>query len=188
MRSFLSVFVLPLIGFFMQAGVATLDAMAKEPPVPQPVIAMATVPTVTTTTALPSPVTTALPPKRASRSDAGRTPPVRPAPVAAVDPGDDCMSGWTMRDWNVRVAKAHRCWDHLITAYPWDHTRAFRIMLCESGGNPLAANRSGARGLMQILSKDKNGNYVGSFDPATNMAQAWEKYAAARGWSPWVCR
>lgn len=182
MRRFLSVFVLPLVGLTMHAGVAGLDALASESQ--HPTLTVAAVAVVTTTTAPPSPTTTAPPPKRASRSDARRTPPVRLAPVAPVDPGGDCMTGWAFRDPAAQTAKAHRCWDDLLARYSWNQTTAFRIMMCESGGDPHnigPPTRYGrAQGLMQILPG-------GSFDPETNMAQAWSKYQRS-GWRPWVCK
>lgn len=120
------------------------------------------------------------------------TPTVITPPPASGGYGPGCMDPST---WNGRLhssaeltASAHRCWDYLIAQHPWSASTAFRIMMCESHGNPYAANASGARGLMQILSKDKYGNYTGSFDPQTNMDQAWAKYQAAHGWSPWVCQ
>jgi hypothetical protein len=120
--------------------------------------------------------------ERASR--AAEAPPVQiAAPAPATDPGGDCYS-WPRMTQAERVAKAHRCWDGLLGQYSWDQSTAFRIMMCESGGNPNAIGpptRYGrAAGLMQILPN-------GSLDPATNMKQAWAKYQS-RGWQPWSCR
>lgn len=124
----------------------------------------------------------------AARQRASRSQP-KPAPVAAAaapaaDPGGDCFS-WPRMSQAERVAKAHRCWDGLLAQYSWNQATAFRIMMCESGGNPRAIGpqtRYGrAQGLMQILPN-------GSLDPATNMAQAWGKYQRAGGWGPWSCK
>lgn len=74
-------------------------------------------------------------------------------------------------------------WMALIRQYPWDANHAYRIMMCESSGNPSAVNRaSGATGLFQI--HPGGSKYL---DPATNVAAAYAKYQAS-GWRPWVCK
>lgn len=68
-------------------------------------------------------------------------------------------------------------WSDLINQYPWPAGTAYRIMMCESGGNANAYNRSsGATGLFQILH--------GPSDPAANVAAAFRMYQS-RGWQPW---
>ena len=68
-------------------------------------------------------------------------------------------------------------WSHLINQYPWPTQTAYRIMMCESGGDPNAYNaRSGATGLFQILD--------GPRDPAENVALAFRMWQS-RGWQPW---
>ena len=76
-----------------------------------------------------------------------------------------------------------RRWMDLIRKYPWDAEHAYRIMMCESGGNPNAINRSsGATGLFQI--HPGGSQYL---DPVKNADTAYAKYKA-RGWAPWVCK
>lgn len=68
-------------------------------------------------------------------------------------------------------------WADLINQYPWPRDVAYRVMMCESGGNANAYNpRSGATGLFQILN--------GPFDPAQNVARAFAMWQG-RGWQPW---
>ena len=139
-----------------------------------------------TTTSTAAPV----PPARASRSQTtavprSATPHPAPGPAVVAQDTSGCLGGWNQRmSAEQRRARAHACWDGLIAQYAWNQATAFRIMMCESGGNPYAVGpptRYGrAKGLMQIMG-------YGSFDPATNMAQAWNIYSR-RGWSPWVCR
>ena len=113
------------------------------------------------------------------------------APQAVVISGDyaapeGCLVPMGPKDRKSRV-EAHRCWDALLARYPWSQSVAFNKLYCESGGNPYAigpwvtirGKRYRAYGLMQILPD-------GSFDPGTNMSQAWSKYDDA-GWSPWQC-
>jgi hypothetical protein len=74
---------------------------------------------------------------------------------------------------------AYGPWADLINQYPWPTGTAYRIMMCESGGNANAYNpRSGATGLFQILN--------GPFDPAANVATAFRMWQQ-RGWQPWTC-
>jgi soluble lytic murein transglycosylase-like protein len=112
---------------------------------------------------------------------------VGPAVVVPSGPFD-CMANHGAKWRMPSQALAHQCWDGLLAKYAWNQATAFSKLWCESGGNPWAANSSGARGLMQILSKDGAGHYIGSFDPTTNIDQAWGKYeGAGHSWSPWVC-
>lgn len=55
---------------------------------------------------------------------------------------------------------------------------ACKRLMCESGGNANARNRSGATGLFQIMH--------GPLEPEANVAAAAALYAR-RGWKPWVC-
>jgi hypothetical protein len=74
---------------------------------------------------------------------------------------------------------AYGPWADLVNQYPWPTQTAYRIMMCESGGNANAYNaRSGATGLFQILG--------GPFDPAANVAMAFRMWQQ-RGWQPWTC-
>jgi hypothetical protein len=74
---------------------------------------------------------------------------------------------------------AYGPWADLINRYPWPTQTAYRIMMCESGGDANAYNsRSGATGLFQILN--------GPFDPAANVATAFRMWQQ-RGWQPWTC-
>ena len=54
---------------------------------------------------------------------------------------------------------------------------AFRVIQCESGGNPNAHNPSGATGLFQILE--------GPYDPTANVEEAFRMWQQ-RGWEPWA--
>lgn len=101
--------------------------------------------------------------QRAAR--AARTTTTRPSPAARAAGTDGCGG-----------------WRYLIAQFfpPGEHSRACRILLCESGGNPNARNpRSTATGLFQILG--------GTTDPVGNVRHASEMWRA-RGWQPWVCR
>lgn len=80
-------------------------------------------------------------------------------------------------------------WDSLLQQYfgaAW--TAAKRVMLCESGGNAHAINRSsGATGLMQIMPLPGRPSQEALLDPAVNIATAYKIYAA-QGWRPWTCQ
>jgi hypothetical protein len=76
------------------------------------------------------------------------------------------------------------CWTPLVTRYPWPNlNRVWNVMACESGGDQTATGiptRYGrARGLLQILN--------GPYDPAANVARAWEMSRGGTDWSPWDC-
>jgi hypothetical protein len=73
--------------------------------------------------------------------------------------------------------------------------RALRVMSCESGGSPTAANgSSSARGLFQHLgryweSRSAAAGWAGAsiFDPEANIAvAAWLQRSG--GWGHWVCK
>lgn len=69
---------------------------------------------------------------------------------------------------------------------------ACRIMMCESGGNPTAANtRSSASGLWQALDSTWSGwgGYARALHapPSVQMDHGYALWQS-RGWQPWVCR
>lgn len=71
----------------------------------------------------------------------------------------------------------------LLAQYGWNVAVAATKLFCESRGDQNAVGPSTrygrAKGLMQVMG-------YGSFDPATNIAQAWAIYSK-RGWAPWAC-
>lgn len=76
------------------------------------------------------------------------------------------------------------CWTPIVTRYPWPNlNRVWNVMACESEGDQAATGiptRYGrARGLLQILN--------GPYDPAANVARAWEMSRGGTDWSPWDC-
>lgn len=96
-------------------------------------------------------------------------------PVAAPNPSyDPACLGHAMQ-----AEEAHRCWDGLITQYPWNHAKAFSVMMCESSGKSNASNGS-HWGLFQL----DRGPY---YDPAVNIEKAYREYYVPRGWRPWAC-
>lgn len=117
--------------------------------------------TTSTTTTVPPTTTTIKPKPKPTTTTAPKPKP----PVTAASSGDS------------------RRWMPLIQQYSWDSEKAYRIMMCESGGNPNAINKSsGATGLFQI--HPGGSQYL---NPEKNVATAYAKYQA-RGWAPWVCR
>lgn len=77
----------------------------------------------------------------------------------------------------------------IVAQYAWNVNVAMEVMRAESGCNPQAKNTTdnhgvciGSFGLFQISC------HSGAvYDPAENVAIAWQKYSA-RGWQPWgVC-
>lgn len=145
--------------------------------------------TTTSTTSTTVPPTTVPPPPppptTAPRRTVARVPAQTTVHPSSPAPTGSCMSGWDGLSQSVKTAKAHACWDGLLGQYAWSTSKAFSVMMCESGGDPHNVGpptRYGtAKGLMQVLPD-------GSFDPATNMAQAWKKYVGAgHSWSPWTC-
>lgn len=82
-------------------------------------------------------------------------------------------------------------WQPLISQYSWDVRVALAVCTAESGGNPASNNPTdphkvclGSRGLFQI-GCDSTGNFAGMFDPALNIAQAYQLYSR-RNWQPWT--
>lgn len=116
----------------------------------------------------------------ASRSYVRAVPAYIPRPTAPfVDapPSGGCMRHGR-KSWDEMVS----CWNYLVVQYSdWSAVRVFTIMQCESGGDPWAANPSGAHGLMQDMG--------GPFDPAANIAVAHGKYVASgHTFAQWTCR
>jgi len=75
----------------------------------------------------------------------------------------------------------------LVNQYPWDTRVAMAVMTAESGCNPYAANWGdrhasciGSFGLFQLACFWTSAPY----DPATNVAKAYEIYSRS-GWRPW---
>jgi soluble lytic murein transglycosylase-like protein len=80
-----------------------------------------------------------------------------------------------------------QAYEDLLCGYAdWDCAKAYRVMLCESSGNP-RAYAAGNYGLMQvngIHAHRVGGNPAAFYDPATNIEiahQLWQE----RGWQPW---
>lgn len=59
-----------------------------------------------------------------------------------------------------------------------------RVMWCESRCDPVAHNRSGATGLLQIMPMHWHGR--DPFDPATNLTIGLE-VRQSQGWRAWSC-
>lgn len=146
------------------AGALAVGACSHkpEPPRPDPIRLL--------TAGLPEWPTTSTPPVRNSpaRASRSRTSTTRIA-VRVVGSGD-CLYDGNWRD---------------LVSCLWGSAapQAFRVVQCESGGDP---NNTGpltrygrARGLFQIMN--------GSYDPETNVRQAWAKYVVNR-WRQWVCK
>lgn len=80
----------------------------------------------------------------------------------------------------------------LVASYSWPADTAWRIMLCESGGNPRARNpHSSATGLFQAL-RSTWGGYGGYREaadapPPVQVEHAYRLWLM-RGFGPWVCR
>lgn len=86
-------------------------------------------------------------------------------------------------------------WRSLVEAYFGANVdAALRVMACESGGNPNAANpRSSASGLFQFLAstweRTTGEDYPGSvFNGEANIAAAAELSSSGSDWSQWSCR
>jgi hypothetical protein len=134
------------------AGTRPLRTVAPAAFDPPRHLTAATVLETTTTADLARPST----PARASRS--------RPLPTSASPPG---------------ACDAVHAWQPLVACL-WGPAAptAFRVVGCESGGNPNAREpHTGAAGLFQILG--------GPFDPEANVRRAFAMWQA-RGWQPWV--
>jgi hypothetical protein len=86
-------------------------------------------------------------------------------------------------------------WRSLVEAYFGANTdAALRVMACESGGNPNAANpRSSASGLFQFLAstweRTTGEAYPGNvFDAESNIAAAAKLSKGGSDWRQWSCR
>ena len=80
-----------------------------------------------------------------------------------------------------------RAYEDVLCGYPdWDCAKAYRVMLCESSGNPYAY-AAGNYGLLQINAvhaRRVGGDPTAFYDPAVNIEiahQLWQE----RGWQPW---
>lgn len=145
-----------------------------------------TSPTTTTTTTPPLAVPANRPasaspgpspaPEPPSTTTTTQPPPPTTAPCTTMPIVGTCVPGRASRS-----SSAPRCggWYDLVASYDWQTDTACRILICESGGDPDAQNRSGANGLMQIMG--------GPLDPEENMALAYQMWTQ-RGWQPWVCK
>jgi hypothetical protein len=68
----------------------------------------------------------------------------------------------------------------------WAEVQAANVAECESGGNVLAWNPSGATGVFQILGAVLPGNLD---DPVVNARNAVSKFhASGDTWAQWVCK
>lgn len=78
----------------------------------------------------------------------------------------------------------------LVSQYSWNVETVLKIMFAESGCNPNSLSRTSDRGLMQInrVHASKVGGDLNKlYDPATNIAVAYQIYADSN-WYPWsVC-
>lgn len=158
MSRLLSMLVIPLLAGSLQVSTAAMAAVRRPPAIAGPAI---------------------FPPEPPELPQAPPT--VPPAPIA-----------------HATHTSRQRAVQRTTPMCPWEGTwqglvrclwgprapEAFRVVACESGGNP---NATGARtrwgravGVFQILPN-------GSYDPETNVRQAWAKFSRA-GWSPWVCK
>lgn len=83
-----------------------------------------------------------------------------------------------------------RPYQELICSYPgWDCEKAYRVMWCESKGDPRAYS-AGNVGLFQINEIHRwrvGGDASRLYDPEINVAVAHAIYSE-QGWSPWGCR
>lgn len=135
-----------------------------------------------TTTTLPPTTTTTIPPTTTTQPQiqaAQATEPVIVEPPPPPPSGGEC-AGW---------------YDTIVAYFGQDQaSRACRVMLCESGGNPRAYNPSGASGLFQVMpgwadeyeQVTRQPYYDGRFNgDANTMFAAW--LLAHGGWSHWVC-
>ncbi len=161
-------------------GAATRGAPRSESPFLNPnLVAPADEPQpTTTTTAAPTTTTTAKPKPKPKPTTTVTTAKPKPKPAPAKPKVEQAAS---TKKSATKAASGN--YSALINQYDWDTAKAHRIMMCESGGNPNAVNKSsGATGLFQI--HPGGAKYK---DPATNVAAAYAKYQA-RGWKPWVCK
>lgn len=96
---------------------------------------------------------------------------------------------------NFRTAWDHSAgveqWRYLFEQYPWPVEQAMAIADCESGGNPNAFGAAGEIGIMQIYPNVWAGTYGPVetwYDPATNIAVAYNIWATVGDWRYWSCR
>ena len=85
-------------------------------------------------------------------------------------------------------------WYNLISQYDWDNDIAYKIMMCESSGNPESENKKdshrdcqGSYGLFQngCVHFGKYGfTWENRFDPVENIRVAYEIYKG-QGWKAW---
>ena len=104
---------------------------------------------------------------------------------------------------NATFIPAVERWRDLVTeavthyggSVPHDVNRMLWIMQCESGGDPSAANPSGASGLFQQMStwwesRARAAGFQGAspFDPRANTyVSAYLIYRSSNSWHHWVC-
>lgn len=85
-------------------------------------------------------------------------------------------------------------WADTVAAYFNDPVNACRVLMCESGGDPSAQNRSGASGLFQLMPahawrfEEHGWTWADRFDGTKNIVVAAELRIASGGWGPWSCR
>ena len=81
-------------------------------------------------------------------------------------------------------------WRGLVSAYGWPVDEALAVLSCESGGDVLAYN-GGSMGLFQVHYPSHSGRVSGPealYDPATNIAVAYDIWIDNAGWGPWGCK
>jgi hypothetical protein len=104
---------------------------------------------------------------------------------------------------NTTFIPAVERWRDLVTeavthyggSVPHDVNRMLWIMQCESGGDPSAANPSGASGLMQQMQTWWDNRAIAAgfegaspFDPRANIyVSAYLIYRSSNSWHHWVC-
>jgi len=116
------------------------------------------------------------------------------AKVAAAAPKSSAPSGGSSAYGAGAAPGPCAGWEGTIAAhFPAEQVaKACRVMMCESGGNPNAANpRSTASGLFQFLNSTWEST-TGTPAPASAYGGSTQIAAAAKlwrssGWSPWVC-
>lgn len=84
---------------------------------------------------------------------------------------------------------------HLVEQYDWDVSIAMAVMQAESGCNPGAENWSdshgscsGSKGLFQLACFWPGAlgySYESLYDPASNVAMAYQIYKRGDSWRPW---
>lgn len=82
-----------------------------------------------------------------------------------------------------------RPYEDLICGYSWDCAKAYRVMWCESKGDPMAYS-AGNHGLYQLNSVHAGrvgGDITAFYDPEINVRVAYSIFTE-QGWGPWGCR